>query len=128
MRRPTYDRKVIELLATFPAGAAGAALLLLRVSAALVILIAAMTCGLHPMWGWVGMGLVGAALVLGFLARIGAALVVLVAGLVAATASGSLSWLFALHALDGVALVLLGPGAYSIDARMFGRRVITFES
>ena len=30
--------------------------------------------------------------------------------------------------LDGVALGLLGPGAYSIDARLFGRRVTVLPS
>ena len=34
------------------------------------------------------------------------------------------SFEFALQALVMVALLLLGPGAYSLDAKMFGRRLI----
>jgi hypothetical protein len=30
--------------------------------------------------------------------------------------------------LDAVVLLLLGPGAYSLDARLFGRRVVVLES
>ncbi|HOZ26908.1 MAG TPA: hypothetical protein PLH23_09985 [Hyphomonadaceae bacterium] len=29
-----------------------------------------------------------------------------------------------IHLLDSVAVAILGPGAYSLDARLFGRRVI----
>jgi uncharacterized membrane protein YphA (DoxX/SURF4 family) len=63
----------------------------------------------------------GACLLLGFLTPIAAALIAL----------ASLSLLFASHStqtLDIVVLsaviALLGPGAFSIDARMFGRREI----
>jgi hypothetical protein len=34
----------------------------------------------------------------------------------------------ALAILDGVALALLGPGAYSVDARIFGRRLLIVPS
>jgi hypothetical protein len=30
--------------------------------------------------------------------------------------------------LDAVVLLLLGPGAYSLDARLFGRRVVVLQS
>ena len=118
---------MIDLLSAFPAGAAGVALLLLRVSAALLLLAAPVAFGAFPVWAWIGPGLVGAALVFGFLARIGAAIVALVAAIAATVAAESLCWLFALHAIDAFALALLGPGAYSIDARVYGRRVITLD-
>jgi uncharacterized membrane protein YphA (DoxX/SURF4 family) len=33
-----------------------------------------------------------------------------------------------LSSLNAAAIALLGPGAYSLDARLFGRRVIVFHS
>ncbi len=40
---------------------------------------------------------------------------------------GSTEWRFVvLSSLNALALSLLGPGAYSLDARLFGRRVIVF--
>jgi uncharacterized membrane protein YphA (DoxX/SURF4 family) len=38
--------------------------------------------------------------------------------------SGLRSFEFSLQALVMMALFLLGPGAYSIDSKMFGRRII----
>lgn len=117
-----------DLLSTFPAGVPGVALLLLRLSAAIVLFAAATLIGPVPIWGCACLALCGAALALGFLARIVAVIAGIVAGFAAALGVGSACWLLALHALDAAALVLLGPGAYSIDARIFGRRVITFPS
>ena len=34
----------------------------------------------------------------------------------------------ALSSLNAIAIALLGPGAYSVDARLFGRREIVFPS
>jgi hypothetical protein len=42
------------------------------------------------------------------------------------TAVGSQTCCIALGALLSVSLALLGPGAYSADARLFGRRVVVF--
>jgi len=39
---------------------------------------------------------------------------------------GTLGVVGGIQGLDVLALALLGPGAYSIDARLFGRRVIHF--
>ena len=38
------------------------------------------------------------------------------------------SAVIAIHALNMVSICLLGAGAYSIDAHLFGRRVIHFDS
>jgi hypothetical protein len=45
----------------------------------------------------------------------------------AAKADGALSAVLALNALHVVGLVLTGAGAYSLDARLFGRRVIRLD-
>jgi uncharacterized membrane protein YphA (DoxX/SURF4 family) len=42
--------------------------------------------------------------------------------------NGSADWRFiVLASLNAFAIALLGPGAYSIDARLFGRRVIVIS-
>lgn len=111
----------------FPAGGPGVALLLLRASVALEALyrvsIAAATPA-HPALFWTAC----------------AAAVALCFGLwtpLTALAAFSIQLLDliteGLHAdlvaasVNPVALFLLGPGAYSIDARLFGRRVIVLS-
>lgn len=78
---------------------------------------------------WLGRGagltaiLAGAALIAGLLTPCAAALVAIGAvlsapfGLAQALTHGLVS-------IDALSLILLGPGAYSIDARLFGRREI----
>jgi len=72
----------------------------------------------------------GAALVIGFLTPFASIL----AGLCVAGAGTSWlpkaprgffdSWLTALEVITAVAIVLLGPGAFSVDGYLFGRREI----
>lgn len=68
------------------------------------------------------------ALVVGFGTRVAALLLAsaLVADLL--TASGEVVLLLLATAGGAAALSLLGPGAYSLDARRFGRRVIQLKS
>lgn len=109
-------------LALFPGGAAGAGLLLLRVSVAVSALMligaAALSLDLQIM----GV-LLAAGLCAGFQTRVLAALS-LGASLLSATSLG----LGAAHAISALALVLTGPGAFSIDARLFGRRTVTLRN
>ncbi|HZF30910.1 MAG TPA: hypothetical protein VE907_17475 [Gammaproteobacteria bacterium] len=109
----------------FPHGLPGLALLLLRASAA--IALGAENYSHRQslsLWIQITAILISVALSVGYLTPI-----VAVAGLVlealiwsdvgAGTAAG-----VAIVALDAIALALLGPGAYSVDSRLFGRRVV----
>jgi hypothetical protein len=127
-----------RLFSTFPDGRPGAGLLLLRGGVGAWFVVVSETYLAHGGQGswWrliVGVlaGASGASLLIGFLTPIG-----VLAGLVAI--GFSLSWsllrapaflneiLAALPAVIATAAVfLLGPGALSLDARLFGRREIS---
>jgi hypothetical protein len=109
----------------FPPGLPGLALLLLRASVAIALLLDSYAHG-AALPGWVH----GAAILISLVVSVGyltpivaaAALVlhaivwfVVAAGVDAAAVAIVLS-------LDALALALLGPGAYSLDSHRFGRR------
>lgn len=105
----------------FPHGAPGFALLLLRISVAAMLLVNC--CGLSSSrLVFAGVLLISIALAIGFVTpylsviAVGLAVANLVSGHVGA------QW-YALSIMDAVVLAILGPGAYSIDARLFGRSV-----
>lgn len=127
------------MFSMFPDGLPGAGLLVLRVTAGTELLLQGIAyfLGNKPETGvlaWVAlgtMGIVGLLLVIGFMTRyvaLGAAVVAVATGfswfstspvgsLVTPTSS-------ALSAAIAVAVICLGPGALSLDARCFGRREI----
>ena len=111
----------------FPPGPPGLALLLLRLSVAVALLLNAYVHrGALP--GWIhGIAiLISLVVSVGYLTPIAAA---------AALACHVLVWLEVgaeadvvvvalVPAIDALALALLGPGAYSLDSRRYGRRVV----
>jgi hypothetical protein len=110
----------------FPAGAPGIALLLLRLSVAAMLFIDPVGRVLWPASIWLAVvSFVAAiAVVAGFLTPIlalicGALKVYALIG----TAHG-IAPLLVLALLLSFAVAMLGPGAYSLDAKMFGRRVV----
>ncbi len=115
---------LVTRFSVFPGGFRGAALLLLRISAASLMALGA--ARLHDLAAWsvAGMLIIAAALLAGFCTRIAAGICALLATAVFMRIGGMLSWLMGLQALNAAALAILGAGAYSIDARLFGRRVI----
>jgi hypothetical protein len=111
----------------FPTGVAGAALMLLRVSVAAALLLGG-TAHWTPassFWPLVALLLLALLLVIGFLTPYASAIACLVQlGLVMLGGERHNVHLF-LSALNSGAMGLLGPGAYSIDAHIFGRRLVT---
>lgn len=105
---------------SFPAGGPGAGLLLLRLAVVAQLLLATLIGGGPLPWWWLALlALATALLCLGSFTPLAAC----------ASAAAQLPWLDGANAALGVigilcalALLLLGPGAYALDARLFGRR------
>lgn len=126
-----------RLFPAFPAGWPGVGLLLLRAAVGASLIVQGLACfGAEPRGAWIlilgGLAIsAGASLLIGFLSPVTASLAALI----------SLSFAFSFlppslgNVLGGVpatvfatlmalAVALLGPGAFSLDARLFGRREI----
>jgi uncharacterized membrane protein YphA (DoxX/SURF4 family) len=110
----------------FPAGAAGAALLLLRASVAATLIVDGTSVGSPIGSAWV----LKAAIALVFFLLLGlltpyASVLTCLFQLGALLCTG---WDHGFHlfvsAVNSAVLAILGPGAWSIDARVFGRRIV----
>jgi uncharacterized membrane protein YphA (DoxX/SURF4 family) len=118
------------LILRYPDGLFGVALLLLRLSYAVITFPA-----LARLWPapsvtvpmGLGVAVIVLALVSGFGARAAALMLAAVLAIGIDSARGDLTW-FLVGCMGGaVSLVLLGPGAWSIDAHLHGRRVIRLD-
>ena len=116
-----------RLFSMFPPGGPGIGLLLLRISvAATFVLIVANRADLSTIHLiFVVATLIALALTIGFLTPY-LSFVVCVYALVNIFGGASRvdELVLASLLLSAAALALLGPGAYSVDARLFGRRVV----
>ncbi len=110
--------------AMFPGGLVGAALLLGRLAAAAVLVFVLNDPAREALWTALPLALVAAGLLVGLLTRFAAAACVALVLLGAVRADGAFAVVLALNALHVAGLALTGAGAYSLDARLFGRRVI----
>jgi len=109
----------------FPTGLPGLALLFLRASVAFAVV--AETYGQAPTTaGWLKAiaVLIAAALSAGYLTPIAAAMAIAYEALVWSGFGIGGAAQAIIVCLDSLALALLGPGTYSIDGYLFGRRVV----
>jgi uncharacterized membrane protein YphA (DoxX/SURF4 family) len=117
---------VQRLFSIFPAGAPGAGLLLLRASVAATLIVDGASAGAWFASAWAIAAVAGTVLflLLGFLTPYAA----VASCLLQLTALFCAGWEHGLHlgiaAVNGIVLAVLGPGAWSIDARVFGRRIV----
>jgi putative oxidoreductase len=123
---------VQRLFSTFPNGWPGRALLLLRLVAAAPLLRQSISfiCGFNHSSDLAIelVALASAALLgLGFCTPLAALLLVGLEGWLAYH-TGTLFGDHSLLAVIGISLAMLGPGAWSIDAHLFGRKRIDFPS
>jgi len=114
----------------FPEGGPGVALLLLRISVAILPLLdnPAAQGILGSRWATGFLALAAIALCFGFLTPVFSVLVCVLEVLGVVVAGKLDSPILFLLILNPIALALLGPGAYSLDARLFGRRVLVVSS
>jgi hypothetical protein len=116
---------VQRLFSMFPRGGPGIALLLLRISVAATLLLSLAGRPDLPSFHllFAGAVLVSIALAIGIFTPV-------VSSILSVYAIANLliglrfEWLVVSLILNSIALALLGPGAYSLDARLFGLKVM----
>ena len=125
-----------RLFSTFPRGAQGIALAVLRVSIALALFIgpagytpyAVMAKSVPDPWAAVCLVPFAAMLCIGIVTPAAALLCAVMQALALFTMGLPDAPTAILSIANAAALVVLGPGAYSIDAQLFGPRVVMTTS
>jgi uncharacterized membrane protein YphA (DoxX/SURF4 family) len=111
----------------FPPGLPGLGLLLLRLSVAIALLFDIYAhSGALPAWVHAVAIVISLAVSVGYLTPIAAAAALALHVLVwiACGAGVDAAAVAVILSCDTLALALLGPGAYSVDSRRFGRRLV----
>lgn len=108
----------------FPAGAPGAGLLLLRLS--VTIFLATYPAGRFAKDDWQPFAfyLLAFAIGTGLRTRSAATIAMILAVVAFAAGGPDLNGAFIAHAIDALVLAIVGPGAFSLDARLFGRTTV----
>ncbi|HET9448073.1 MAG TPA: hypothetical protein VFO35_17540 [Steroidobacteraceae bacterium] len=120
-----------RLFGTFPTGAPGCGLVVLRVVAALSLQADAaghVILTQHASVPGVALILLSLALLVGLLTPIFALLAAAIEAFLFFTGASAGIALLLQGPLICLALALLGPGAYSVDARLFGSRVVILHA
>jgi len=119
-------KSVQRRFSMFPGGTAGAALLLLRVSVAMTLVVdgTANWPSVASSWALLVILLPAFSLIVGLFTPYGAIACGLIQLAFFVESGGSHCFHIAMFFLNCVTVALLGPGAYSVDARMFGLQLL----
>lgn len=115
-----------RLFSMFPTGRPGVGLLLLRCSVAIALLMEGLSHRQDPRsWMQVAAALLlSITLFAGYLTPLAAAFALLFHALLWSRLGAGTAAIAGVVSLDLIAVALLGPGAYSIDSALFGRRIV----
>lgn len=113
----------------FPDGKPGIGLFVLRLALAIATVIAVPSDGMSPAY-WLTplLWILGALVSFGAMTRIACLVYALVQILMLSALDSPLTWVTVLTLSIASSLILIGPGAYAIDAYLFGRRVVVLPS
>ena len=109
----------------FPSGLPGAALLLLRSALAAALAAGVMLTDIAALK--LVVAAVAGTLLIGFCTRVSAGIAAAIGFAVFMHFGGALGVSAAIHGLCAVAVSMLGAGGYSVDALLFGRKVIDLD-
>jgi uncharacterized membrane protein YphA (DoxX/SURF4 family) len=118
---------VQRLFSMFPTGTAGAALFVLRISVAVTLLVdgTAHWALVTSFWIFLGFAIPALFLCLGLLTPYGSICCCLLRLVVLFHTRGQGDFHLGISIVNGLILAFLGSGAHSVDARLFGRRLLT---
>ena len=124
---PTMIR-MQRLFSMFPNGSPGVALLLLRIALSILLLdgVLGPLSKLDSNWVLLAPWAVAVCLWLGLVTPIFAVLSIAIEASTWWATGVSLGAIHFCAVIDAMSLALLGPGGYSLDAKLFGRRRIVF--
>jgi hypothetical protein len=114
---------VFHTFPRFPKGLSGLGLLASRLAASAVAPACCLLLPTSASWRVLAL-LSAAALIIGLLGRIAALVLAIAFTMLLPRAEGAARAFLAVNALHAIAIMLAGSGGYSLDAHLFGQRVI----
>jgi len=128
VNHPMYPADMLRHFTMFPAGITGLALVMLRLSVTASLWQPLLDGALAPSGlRMLALGLISVLLLIGLATPLfgTVAIVALLTALDPSRLHATICADTVIHGISALSLALIGPGAFSVDARLFGRRVLT---